>query len=303
MKKIGIIGCGFIGKNLLNRFLDNNISVNILSRKIEFLNPSPDLVSLFEGDVSDTNLLNKCLHGCTEVFYLISDTVPGDIIDIQGELFSNISNLVNCLNICEKLNVRQFIFFSSSSVYGLQEKFPINENAVPNPISQHAVQKLTLEHYINYFSFTSKLNTIILRLSNPFGPGQDINGRQGLISIIIGKYLSNNKIQIRGSGSDIRDYIYIDDVVDTCFKISRYDLDSGVYNLSTSNGFSTTQILETFISLGINLKVEYIDARAVDIPVSILCNKKIKNILETDIKFSIKDGILSHLKFHGFKKP
>ncbi len=102
----------------------------------------------------------------------------------------------------------EFVFLSSGgTVYGVKGGV-ISENEPVAPISYYGLSKVQIEDLINFYHRRYNLNYLILRPSNPYGFGQNLYGKQGLIAVIIGKILSKESIVVFGDGTTIRDYIY-----------------------------------------------------------------------------------------------
>ena len=298
--KISILGAGFIGLNLVKRFLQSGHTVSVLDRGTcpnEISHPN---LIWHTGSIDEQEVVSAALMHSDCVFYLISSTVPGDDVDVGKELFLNVSQLLQVLELCEKHSVGKFVFFSSSSVYGAQQHFPISEFALPEPISAHGIQKLTMEYYIRLFSRRSETSCVIVRLSNPFGPGQNVYGRQGFISIVIGHIINGTPINIRGTGSDVRDYIYIDDVVDFSEKLLTANSEQLIFNVGSGLGHSLTDVLNVFGGiLNRDLPVNYIDCRDSDIPVSVLDITRVSDATQLAPKYNLSRGIEEFLRFHN----
>lgn len=298
--RIAIIGAGFIGLNLAEAFLLKGYVVNVLDRGEKPDNLTYSGLFWLQGDVGDRELVSELLSQSDIVFYLVSSTVPGDDVDVSKELFLNVSQLLQVLELCELYSVKKFIFFSSSSVYGAQAVIPISESCVPLPISAHGVQKLTMEYYIGLFSRRSDTDCKIVRLSNPFGPGQNIHGRQGFISIVIGHLKQASSVNIRGSGDDVRDYIYIDDVVDACQFLMTSESKQLVFNIGCGLGYSLNDVIDIFEQqLGYKLPVLHTKCRESDIPVSVLDVSKMNNEFGFNPRVSLASGIKKFLIYHN----
>ena len=298
-KRIAILGAGFIGINLVEYFLEKGCQVNVLDRGEKPNSLTHPHLNWLKGDISDKEPLSRLLGMSDVVFYLVSSTVPGDDVDVSKELFVNVSQLLQVLELCEIQKVKQFLFFSSSSVYGAQKYFPISESAVPFPISAHGIQKLTMEYYIGLFSRRSDVDCKIVRLSNPYGPGQNVFGRQGFISIVIGHLIQGTPINIRGTGDDVRDYIYIKDVAEACYQLVETKSDHLIFNLGCGVGHSLNQVVRVFERLlGCSLEVAHTACRESDIPTSILSIKKINENYSFIPQTSLIEGIKTFLRHH-----
>jgi UDP-glucose 4-epimerase len=299
--KTAILGAGFIGRNYILRALESGEILSVLDHKdcpTEF----EGRLTWIKGDFNDERVLRKLLRDVEVVFHFISSTVPGDIVDERLELAHNVIQTLQSLNLCVQEKVRRIVFISSASVYGLQAVLPISETAPTDPISSHGVNKLTIEKYLQLFKHHYGLDCKIMRLSNPYGPGQNIMGRQGFIAIMIGKILAGEAVKIRGDGSIIRDYVYIDDVTDALWLMGNSNAKESVFNVGSGKGYTLNQIIKTVTKLiGAPIKAEFIDARFVDIPASILDISRGTRILGFNPVTSLEIGLAKTLAFHGLR--
>jgi UDP-glucose 4-epimerase len=291
-KNIAVLGAGFIGLNLI-RDLSHNNNVFVLDHKdcpTEFVNK----IHWYKGEFSDNDLVNEILKNDIDIVYhLISSTVPGDSGDfIIQELYDNVITTVNFINNCISNKIKKVVFVSSSSVYGIQQDFPINELAPTNPISAHGIQKLTLEKYLQLYNYLNDIDVKIVRLSNPYGPGQNINGRQGFVAILMGCLINNTSILIRNNGEIIRDYIYIDDVIKALKDIGIENSKSLVYNLGSGDPKSLNDVVDIVERLtGYIFQKTFAENRITDIPKSVLGINLLKNELGFKTQTNLEEGI------------
>jgi UDP-glucose 4-epimerase len=303
VKRISILGVGFIGKNLLNSYLNNNYLIKVLD-----LSPCPEMlhnkVEWIQGSFGNSANLLSAIKGSDVVFHLISSTVPGDDVTENEEILNNVVQTLNLLRICVQENVQRIVFISSASVYGIQHKLPIFETASTDPISSHGVHKLTIEKYLLLYKYKYSLNCKIMRLSNPYGFGQDVFGRQGLVSIGIGKILTDDAITIMGDGTAIRDFIYIDDVIRACHMLAETDTEEVVFNIGSGKGIRINDVINEFQYLTKKpLNTHYIGGRKNDISASVLDVQKAKKILGFQTNTSFKDGLRRTLSLYQEKYP
>lgn len=299
--RAAVLGSGFIGQNFIRFALSSGGCVRVLDHK-ECPKEFEGKLTWIRGDFGDINAVRDALRGVDIVYHFISSTVPGDITDEGGELAQNVIQTIHLLKLCVEEKVRRIVFISSASVYGLQTMLPISEMALTDPISSHGIQKLTIEKYLQLYQYQHGLDCKIMRLSNPYGPGQCVTGRQGFIAIAIGKILAGETIRIRGDGSTIRDYIYIDDVSETLYRMGTCQSRESVFNVGSGIGCSLNQIVSTMEKLiGRTIDAEYTESRFVDIPASILDVSREKNILGHAPRTSLELGLLKTLAFHGIK--
>jgi UDP-glucose 4-epimerase len=297
-KKIAVLGAGFIGKNFIRDSIVLGNNIQVLDHKDcpkEFLGK----VIWVKGDLNNNASVCDVLNGAEVVYHFISSTVPGDVVDEGVELNHNVVNTLNLLKLCVQKKVSRIIFISSASVYGNQTVMPISENFLTDPISSHGIHKLTIEKYLQLYKYQYGLDCKIMRLSNPYGHGQPIDGRQGFIAIVIGKLISGEPIKIRGDGSIVRDFIYIDDVVRVLHLLGTCQTSESIFNVGSGCGYTLNQVITIFSELLDRLiEVEYSESRFVDIPISILDVSKVNNILGVVSRVSLKDGLAETLRYH-----
>lgn len=296
--KISILGHGFIGKNLVKKCIENGYVISVLSRHPRPSDYSYEQIEWVEGDICNEADVARVVDGSNVAFHLISNTVPGDHVDVYTDLFENVTSFILFLEVCLRGGVQRVVFVSSSSVYGDQKIMPIPETALPNPISSHAIQKITLEYYCNLFARHKGLDCKIVRLSNPYGPGQDIFGRQGFISILMGNLIKGNVTNIRGDGSVVRDYVYIEDVVNFMVILANCDSDDILFNFGSGRGVSLSRVVG-FVEqiIGRRVSCQYGEPRLDDIAESVLDIQKAKDILGFTPKITLQEGLTRYISF------
>jgi len=303
-RRVAVLGAGFIGLNLVRRLVGADSDVAVLDH-----NAAPaDLagcVQWIRGDFADPMAIAQVLDGADVAFHLISSTVPGDEhVEVSRELSDNIFATLGFLEVCERLAVPRVVFASSSSVYGLQAQMPIPETAVTDPISSHGIQKLAIEKYLLLHRFHRGLDVRIARLSNPFGPGQRLYGRQGFVALTIGHLLKDEPILLRDHGRPVRDFLYIDDVTEALDLLSTHDDAPSVVNIGSGIGHSLQEIVAT-VEQAIQRPIKSIagEPRRADIPVSILN----VTLAATGIGFrpaiTVREGLMRTLRHHGIPTP
>lgn len=271
VRRAAICGAGFIGRGLISQLLEQEIAISVLDR-----NPVPPelkgRVRWHQADFTDQARLRTALAGADVAYHLVSSTVPGDAhVSIITELADNLFATLRFIDACIATGVRRIVFVSSSSVYGIQTETPIRETAATNPISSHGIQKLTIEKYLLLYRFDHDLDVRIIRLSNPFGPGQALNGRQGFVAIAIGKLIAGEPILLRAGGAPIRDFIFIDDATRALVLAGIVDDVPPVMNLGTGVGHSLAAVVDTLQDLlGRPLATTSAALRKMDIPTSVL---------------------------------
>lgn len=239
-------GTGFIGSHIVDALLASGHHVKILGRTLKYTHSEyPDLVEFIQADFGDSLAVFEALTGVDIVIHLVSSTVPSSsnlapVADIQ----SNLINSVKLFNAMHEMNVKKIIYFSSGgTVYGNPTQTPIPESHPTHPISSYGITKLAIENHLFMQQELYGLQSVVFRLSNPYGPRQGHLGSQGVIGTFLKQIMDGKVIKIWGDGSVIRDYIYISDAVSACMKAVDSDI-TGTFNIGSSCGHSLIDIVK-----------------------------------------------------------
>ncbi len=303
MKNVLVIGgSGFIGSNIVDKLLDNGYRVSILDL------PNSDKprlnIKTYYGRLEEIDLIKKIINedSIDTLVHLASAMIPSSDLDSYCKEFETvIKPTIRLLSFLAISNIKFVYFSSGGAIYGVNKKEVFSESDNTKPISYYGQSKLVLEESIMLEGRKLGLNYLILRPSNPYGIGQNIYGNQGLIAACIGHILSGEKITIWGDGSVIRDYIHINDLSIGVVKLIENGVNNQIYNIGSGIGYSVNEIISMLKkSLGIEFRVEYLDARAVDVPVMVLDVKKVQFIIG-DTKVSIEQGIIDFYNYEAMK--
>lgn len=277
--KILILGAaGFIGTNITKKLIkDNSNQLILVDCKKEFFSSltveEKESVKIIEDPLLiDTNF-KKLLDGIDIVYHLVSTTVPSTSNQhIPQELTMNVVFTANLLEACKDAKVQRVVFISSGgTVYGKDAVCPIQEDMQTNPITSYGVQKVTIERLLYLYKYMYGLDYCIIRLANPYGPYQRINGILGAVTNFTYRALTNEKIIVYGNGTVVRDYIYIDNAIDAIINIASNKKSHDTYNIGCGYGTSINQLLSKISNtLGVKLDVEYRKSRKVDVPINYL---------------------------------
>lgn len=296
-----VVGGGFIGKHLIRNLLLQGTSVRVLDR-----NNCPSefdrKVEWYKADYHDSEALLSVLTGADVAYHLVSSTVPGDQhVDIAQELHDNVIGSLRFAQSCIDRSVTRLVFASSASVYGVQEHFPIAESASTWPISAHGIHKLTIEKFLWLSHRANGLDVRVVRLANPYGPGQSLTGRQGFVAIAIGCLLRDKPLVLRDQ-SVIRDFIYVEDVAEAMMLAGLAESAPRVLNLGSGQGASLSEVLKLIESLsGRALRTLTAPPRQVDIPVSVLDISLAQTQLGFTPAIDLRHGISHTLRAAGIE--
>lgn len=296
MKTLLFGGTGFLGSHLCEQLLKKNHEVAIYKRpgleNTENINGFLKEIEKIEGVFSEENNFDGIVKGYDYVYQLISATVPSTN-NPMADIECTIKPMLKLMDACVRQNVKKIIFFSSGgTVYGIPRSIPIKETHPTNPISAYGIHKLTIEKYLEYYYRIFNLNYTILRISNPYGARQKAFSSQGLIANVLGRYLTNQIIDIWGDGSVTRDYIYVSDVVEAAEKIIGYEGKEKIFNVASGRGYSVNEIISTIENVVDNkINVCNLEARKQDVPINVLDISLIKKELNWMPKISLESGI------------
>lgn len=299
-------GAGFIGSSIIHQLLEGDKSYSITVLEPQFANVSRLQncgVDIVRGQLADMELLEKLIttKKISKVVHLVSTMVPGCNYDDYINEFKNIIfPTIRLMEICSSHHV-QFVFFSSGgTVYGERSVIePFCESDFLEPISYYGLSKQVIENHILFEHRVSGLEYLIIRPSNPYGHGQNIYGKQGLIAVALGKILRGEPVTIWGDGCSVRDYIYIDDLAKVFEQILLSDAINEVINLGSGVGYSIKDIIKYLSEISEEeVKVEYTPSRHNDVKNMILNNKRMLQLAK--IEFTpIQEGIR---KFYYYEK-
>jgi len=295
---IGVYGAnGFIGTHLVRRLATLGKPVRAVSRRI-----GPELaamqsadVDLVEADLADQFAISASLDEVDMVVQAIGSSTPAiGNHHILTDITENVIPHVEFLASCAAKGVRRFVFLSSGgTVYGIPEMLPIPEHHPTRPITSYGVTKLTVERYAELFAATQSFEAAILRISNPYGPGQLFRKGQGLIPATLERHHRGLPVRIFGDGSAVRDYVYIDDVIDAILAVLDAPIPTDpVLNIGSGGGHSITQVVDALqTALGEQIAREFIPARGTDVPANILDISKAHETIGWRPEIGLADGL------------
>ena len=175
-------------------------------------------------------------------------------------------------------------FSSGGTVYGNRnDVLPFVETDEMNPISYYGWSKQMMENSIQFMHRTVGLDYLILRPSNPYGHGQNLYGKQGLVAVAIGKLLKDETIEVWGDGSAVRDYIYVDDLASIFVKLIEENVHNTTLNIGSGRGYSINDVLAF-------LKIVYKNPRPVDVSSMVLDTSRLKELISYELT-PFMDGI------------
>lgn len=273
-------GNGFIGRNLANYFVQQGIDVGIYDLFVSDSN-----IKTYQGNIITDDNLNEIIKQYDTVIYLINSVSPKKSMDFpEASYTQDIPMLLRTLECCINENVKRVIFSSSGgTVYGEGNNITLSEDMMEKPINHYAICKLTSEKILQLYNNLYGMENIILRISNPYGIGQNPASGVGAITTFAQKIIADEKIMIYGDGSTSRDFIHIDDVCEAFYKAFMWKFDNNVtpvFNVGSGQAISLNQIVE-IVSNALEKEpmVEYLPSRTFDVKHNVLDMEKAKTYL------------------------
>ncbi|MCF0226210.1 MAG: NAD-dependent epimerase/dehydratase family protein [Methanobrevibacter sp.] len=276
-------GLGFVGSQIVDELLDDNkvtIIDNESAGKIENLkDPKHENLDIIIDDLNNVDL-DKVLNGKDYVFHLAAmASVPLSVDDPISCNKNNIDTTVKLLTAMKNTGVKKIIFSSSAAVYGENTNMPLKETEPYMPTSPYAASKACGELYIESFIKSYKINGVILRYFNVFGPKQDKNSQYAsVIPNFISAILEGEKPVIYGDGEQTRDFVFVKDVVNANIKAAESDY-NGIVNVASGKKISINKLYEIIKNtLETDIEPEYLPERKGDIKHSLANVNNMKNI-------------------------
>lgn len=286
-------GRGFIGKDLIRRLLSDNEEVLLLSStpcNDTDISPQRSVT----GTILDTEFLNRIFseNEITGVYHLsaISD-IRRSIADPYETFNLNVIGTVNLLEEMRRHDVKRMVFASTAAVYGNSAEPVKKESGETIPLSPYAASKLMAEEYCNIYSSQYGMNIKSLRYFNPYGPSMRPDSPASVVLKFISNIISKKSPVIFGDGTQTRDFVYLYDITQASIKAMNSG-EFGVYNVGTGVATPLRELAAMIMEItGINVSIEYQDARIGDILHSSADISKAKRCFGYSPEYSLHKGL------------
>ncbi len=307
-------GLGFLGSNLANRLSSYGARVIILDSLNPLyggnqfnLNPEyKDKMRIVIGDVRDKRTIDELIagvdlvyHFAAQVSYIDSSNIPFEDLDV------NQKSTLNILEACRNINPKAKILFASSRlVLGRTTSPHIAEDAATEPLSLYGVHKLAAEKYLNLYYNNYGIPATILRLTNPYGPRQQIkHNKYSLVGWFVRLALEGKEITIFGEGTQIRNYIYVDDVVEAFVRCGSVNTTNGqLYFLGSRENTAFREMVEQVIEVVGTGSIRYVDwpknYERVETGDVLIDTSKIRKAIGWEPSVSLKEGIIRTYRYY-----
>ncbi len=313
-------GAGFIGSHLyhhfigkydiiiIDNFFDNyDISIKLRNLNLKELPKKNDFTkNLINIDLNNYRSVKEVFENNNFFAIIHAAALPGIRYSMENPhkyISENIRTTLNLIDLAKEYKVNNFIFFSSSSVYGNNET-PFHEEMKCSPISIYAQSKLCCENLLKMYSMTYDLNITVLRLFTVYGPSQRPD-------LVIHKFFSaafrGKKSEIYGSLESARDYTYISDVVsgvESAMEFTEKNGDFNIFNIGSGREITMRKLLNYIKMFISNFEYSIIDPQIGDMNITLSNIEKAKRILKYEPKMKFENGMKNFSKwfYDNYKK-
>jgi len=257
MKYVVTGGAGFIGSYITKKLVERGDTITVIDNmntgKEKNLESIRDKINFIKGDILDMDLLEDITKDADGVFHQAALASVQDSFDEPDKYYNvNVNGTENILKLSKKYGFK-VVYASSSSVYGNPIKIPIEESDEKNPINPYAETKLKKEELaIKYYEMG--VNVIGLRYFNVFGKGQS-KEYAGVLKLFLERIRDKLPPKINGDGTQFRDFVYVEDVVNANIMSMNSDVNHAFFNVGTNTSITILDLAKTIIkSSGLNLE-------------------------------------------------
>jgi len=312
-KKVLITGgLGFIGSNLARRLIGLGAEITLVDSLIpeyggNMFNISglKDKLKVNISDVRDEHSMQALVNGQDYLFNLAGQTSHMDSMqDPYTDLEINCRSQLSILEICRKFNPEiKIVFASTRQIYGKPDYLPVDEKHLLRPTDVNGINKMAGEWYHILFNNVYGIRTCALRLTNTIGPHMRVkDARQTFLGIWIKHLIEGKPFEVWG-GEQLRDFTYVDDVIDAFLITAATDEANGqIFNLGGNRVISLKDLADLLIEVNgggeYSVRVFPEDRKRIDIGDFYADFKRIKDMLGWEPKITLRDGLSRTISFY-----
>ena len=303
MEKVIVTGgAGFIGSHIAEALLDSGYQVAIVDNLSTGRRENvPIGVDFHECDICSKELAT--IFEAVDPQYVIHAAAQIDVNrSLSDPMFDarvNIQGSLNVLELARRYGCKRVVYSSSAAVYGNPKYLPIDEEHQIDAISPYGISKHTVEHYLYMYREVYDLDYVVLRYANVYGPRQDASGEGGVVAIFTDCLLRGMVPTVYGDGSQTRDFVYVKDIA----KANILALGTGggqIINVSSGQETSVMELLRLLQDeIGSGGEVAFAKARPGEISRSILCNHKMRQLLQWQPEVGLATGLKATVEEAG----
>ena len=307
-------GLGFIGSNLAHRLAHLGADVLLVDSLIpeyggNFFNVHSirEQVRVNIADVRDEHGMRYLVQGQDYIFNLAGQVSHTDsMVDPYTDLEINARSQLSILEACRHNNPdAKIVFASTRQIYGRPEYLPVDERHPLQPVDVNGINKMAGEWYHIVYHQAYGLKTASLRLTNTYGPRMRVkDARQTFIGWWLRQLVEGQTLHIFGDGLQVRDFNYVDDVVDALLRVAVHDAANGqIYNLGSDDPINLVNLAELMINLHGSGRYERVpfpgDRKRIDIGDFYGDYRRIRSKLGWQPQTPLRDGLAHTLAYYS----
>jgi UDP-glucose 4-epimerase len=306
-------GLGFIGSNLARRLVELGADVLIVDSLIpEYggnlfnVDGIADSVTVNIADIRQQSTMNYLVRDRDVIFSLAGQVSHIDSMkDPYTDLEINCRSQLTVLEACRNHNPRvKVVFAGTRQVYGRPDSLPVRETHLVRPTDINGINKAAGEYYHLVYNNVFGVRACSLRLTNVYGPRQLIkHNRQGFIGWFIRLAIENKPISIYGDGTQLRDFVYVDDAADAFLRAGASDACNGVaFNVGGDGPISHRDLASLLVKIAGAGSVQFVewppDKKAIDIGSFYADSTKFKRTTGWEAAVALADGLARTVAFY-----
>ncbi|WP_025872181.1 NAD-dependent epimerase/dehydratase family protein [Methylobacillus glycogenes] len=306
-------GLGFIGSNLVKRLIAHKAKVTVVDSLLPLyggnafnLSGYESLVNINISDVRDSHAMAYLIKGKDYLFNLAGQTSHLDsMTDPRTDLDINAAAQLSILEACRQHNPDvRIVFASTRQLYGKPEYLPVDESHPIQPVDVNGINKLAGEWYHILYNNVYGIKACALRLTNTYGPGMRVkDARQTFLGIWLRRVIEGKPIAVFGDGLQLRDFNYVDDVVDALLlAAANTEADGQIFNLGSDEVVNLQQVAELMTQFQPGSSYEIVpfppERKAIDIGDYYSDFNKIKQVLGWSPRVGLQQGLAASLAYY-----
>jgi UDP-glucose 4-epimerase len=306
-------GLGFIGSNLARKLVELDADVLLVDSMIpdyggNFFNIRgiEDRVRVNVADVRQESTMNYLVQNRAVIFNLAGQVSHIDSMrDPYTDLEINCRSQLSILEACRRHNPgARVVFAGTRQVYGKPDFLPVTERHLVSPTDVNGINKAAGENYHLLYSHVFGIRACSLRLTNVYGPRQLVqHNRQGFIGWFLRTAVENGEIQVYGDGSQLRDFVYVDDAADAFLRAGASDAcNGGAFNVGGQAPISHRDLVTMLLEVAGTGRVKYVEwpaeKKAIDIGSFYADSSKFQATVGWEAKVGLREGFERTVAFY-----
>jgi UDP-glucose 4-epimerase len=290
-------GAGFIGSHLVDRLAARNevtVLDDLSTGSLRKLADAPSTVRLKRASILQSDILHKAMEGQRLVYHLAAKTsVPESVAKPREYWETNVVGTVHVLRAAADAGARRVVFVSSAAVYGNSPEMPKVESMRAAPASPYATTKMVGEFACEEIRELAKIETVVLRLFNAYGPRQDPSSPYaGVIPKFCAAVAANRPVEVHGDGDQTRDFLFVGDAAEALELAGEKRADGQVFNVASGQAVSVNDVVDLFSTIsGGRIRVSRKPDRPGDVKHSLADITRARTVLGFAARTPLREGL------------